>query len=88
MYELRNRFSTYRSVGPFLKTSRGTIIFQIFKPHTQVDHYIRRQRRIYKLLDCSNMWQIIIGKWNKPKLSCQYSNYCVKGMKQKIGARK
>ncbi len=34
MYELGDRVGTYKNVGPFVKTSRGTIIFQFFKPHT------------------------------------------------------
>jgi hypothetical protein len=32
--ELGDRFGTYMNVGPSIKTSRGIIVFQFFKPHT------------------------------------------------------
>jgi hypothetical protein len=39
MYELGDKFGTYRSAGPSAKTFRGTT--PIFKPHTQADNYVQ-----------------------------------------------
>jgi hypothetical protein len=51
VYELRDRFGTYRNVRPFVETSRGTtLVFQT--PHIggSLHHEVKEDLQIVKLL--------------------------------------
>ncbi len=81
MYDLRARFVSFKSRRPSIKTSKGdTPLFQT--PHTN-GSLVKRQRKIYRFQGYSSMQQIIVRRWNKPKLSCQDLNCYMKGMKQR-----